>query len=163
MGVVETQAALKAQVPRVYRLHCSQVWNEALKQAGVETSSDLWRVENVYYPPTIKEAAPSSSKARGVLEGAEAARIVVAVVSTSPDEPAKESKPSEAADASEGLSLEAPPRVAESAAEAWAPHAEEPTLLVEPLQAVPLGEGFRDLKITSSQLSEGGDKTKSKV
>ena len=41
LGVTETQATLKAQVLRVCRLYCSQVWNEALKQAGVETSSDL--------------------------------------------------------------------------------------------------------------------------
>ena len=30
-GVAETQVALKAQVPRVCKLYCSQVWNEALK------------------------------------------------------------------------------------------------------------------------------------
>ena len=53
LGVAETQATLKAQVPGVCRLYCSQVWNESLKQAGVETSSDLWKVENVYCPPAI--------------------------------------------------------------------------------------------------------------
>ena len=31
LGVAETQATLKAQVPGVYRLYCSQVWNETLK------------------------------------------------------------------------------------------------------------------------------------
>ena len=31
LGVAETQATLKAQVPGVCRLYCSQVWNEALK------------------------------------------------------------------------------------------------------------------------------------
>ena len=41
LGVAETQAILKAQVPRICRLYCSQVWNEALKQAGIEASSDL--------------------------------------------------------------------------------------------------------------------------
>ena len=30
-GVGETEASLKAQVPGVCRLYCSQVWNEALK------------------------------------------------------------------------------------------------------------------------------------
>ena len=40
-GVAETEAALKAQVLGVYRLYCSQVWNEALKQAGLDTSSNL--------------------------------------------------------------------------------------------------------------------------
>ena len=40
-GVTDTQAVLKAQIPRVCWLYCFQVWNEALKQAGVEASSDL--------------------------------------------------------------------------------------------------------------------------
>ena len=31
LGMAETQANLKAQVPRVCRLYCSQVWNEAFK------------------------------------------------------------------------------------------------------------------------------------
>ena len=31
-------------------LYCSQVWAEALNRAGVETSSELRRAENVYYP-----------------------------------------------------------------------------------------------------------------
>ena len=30
-GVADTQATLKAQIPGVCRLYCSQVWNEALK------------------------------------------------------------------------------------------------------------------------------------
>ena len=62
LGVAETQATLMAQVPRVCRLYCSQVWNKALKQAGVEASSDLWKAERVYYPPAIREDAPSSSE-----------------------------------------------------------------------------------------------------
>ena len=60
-GVAKTQATLKAQIPEVCRLYCSQVWNEALKQAGVEASSDLWKVEKVYYPPAIRETTPASS------------------------------------------------------------------------------------------------------
>ena len=48
LGVVETQATLKAQVPRVCRLYYSQVWNEAIQgisspaqisEAGVEIGS----------------------------------------------------------------------------------------------------------------------------
>ena len=31
MGVAETQATLKAQIPGVCRFYCSQVWEEALK------------------------------------------------------------------------------------------------------------------------------------
>ena len=48
-------------------------------------------------------------------------------------------------------------------AEAQASYAKEPALLVESFQAVPLGEGSKDLEITSAQLSEDGDKTKSKM
>ena len=73
LGVAETQATLKAQVPGVCKLYCSQVWNEALKQAGVEASFDLWKVEHVYYPLTIKEDAPSNSEARDTLEEVETA------------------------------------------------------------------------------------------
>ena len=50
-GVAETQAILKAQILGICRLYYSQVWNEALKRAGVEASSDLWKAEKVYYPP----------------------------------------------------------------------------------------------------------------
>ena len=62
-GVAETQALLKAQIPGVSRLYCSQVWNEAFKQAGVETSSDLWKAESVFYPEAIRETASASSEA----------------------------------------------------------------------------------------------------
>ena len=62
-GVVETQALLKAQIPSVCRLYCSQVWNKALKRAGVKASSDLWKAESVFYPPAIHETASASFEA----------------------------------------------------------------------------------------------------
>ena len=120
-------------------------------------------MENVYYPPAIRETAPSSFEVRGISEEVEAAGTVVVAATTAPDEPAKESEPSGATEIGEGLSLEAPPRAVESMAEAQAPHAEELTFLVEPLQAVPLGESSMDLEIISARLSEDRDKTKSKV
>ena len=120
-------------------------------------------MENVYYPPAIRETAPSSFEAGGVPEEVEAAGTVAAAISTAPNEPTKESEPFRAAETGEGLSLETTLKAAESTTEAQTPHAEEPTLLVEPLQAVPLGKGSKDLEITSTQLSEGGVKTKSKV
>ena len=63
-GVAETQAALKAQVPGVCRLYSSQVWNETLKQAGIDASSNLWKAECVFYPPAIREDATPSSEVR---------------------------------------------------------------------------------------------------
>ena len=62
-GIAETQAILKAQIPGVCRLYCSQVWEEALKRAGVNASSDLWKAENIFYPTAIREATSSSSMA----------------------------------------------------------------------------------------------------
>ena len=63
IGVVEIEEALMAEVSRVCRNYCLQVWNEALNQAGVEASSVLRKAENVYYPPVIRAASSSSSKA----------------------------------------------------------------------------------------------------
>ena len=75
-------------------------------------------MENVYYPPAIRETAPSSSKARDALEEAEATRPEAALAITTPDEPAKESEPSRVAETSEGLNPEATQKIAESTIEA---------------------------------------------
>ena len=74
-GVADTQASLKAQIPGVCRLYCSQVWEEALKRARVEASSDLWKAENVFYPPAIRETASTNSKAMSAPQEAEAAQL----------------------------------------------------------------------------------------
>ena len=63
MGMAETQATLKAQIPRVCRFYCSQVWEEALKRARVDASSDLWKAENIFCPTAIREATSTSSVA----------------------------------------------------------------------------------------------------
>ena len=49
MGVAETKEALRAEVLKVCRFYCLQVWNEALDQARVVASSALRKVESVYY------------------------------------------------------------------------------------------------------------------
>ena len=101
LGMAETQATLKAQVPRVCRFYCSQVWNEALKQTGVEALSDLWKAKRVYYPSTIREDAPSSSEARDVPGGIEAAGLNAALAITFTKEPAEGSGPSGAIETDE--------------------------------------------------------------
>ena len=59
-GVAETQATLKAQIPGVCRFYCSQVWEEALKRAGVDASSDLWKAENIFYlQPSARPLPPA--------------------------------------------------------------------------------------------------------
>ena len=94
MGVAEIQAALKAQVLGVCKLYCSQVWNEALKQAGVDASSDLWKAERVFYPLAIREDATPSSEVRDAPEEVEVASPSAALAIPSFEVPAKESGPS---------------------------------------------------------------------
>ena len=92
----------------VCRLYCSQVWNEALKQARVEASSDLWKAEHVYYPPTIREDASSSSAVRDAPEEVEVVGLGAALATTPSERLAKGSKPSNVAEMSEGQNLDAP-------------------------------------------------------
>ena len=48
MGVAEIEKALRAEVSGVCKAYYLQVWNEILNLAGVEASSALRRVKNVY-------------------------------------------------------------------------------------------------------------------
>ena len=79
-GMADTQATLKAQIPGVCRLYCSQVWEEALKRVWMDASSDLWKAESIFYPPAIREIAPSSSEAVRDPEEASAAQSEVAQI-----------------------------------------------------------------------------------
>ena len=92
-GVAETKATLKAQVPGVYRLYYSQDWNEALKRAGVDASSDLWKAEFVFYPLAIREDATPNSEVRDAPDGVEVASPSAAHETISPQVSAKGSGP----------------------------------------------------------------------
>jgi len=61
--VKEIKDALKAKVIGVYRDYCLQVWTEALNLAEVEASSNLRKKKNIFYPPTLRIAAPPASQA----------------------------------------------------------------------------------------------------
>lgn len=61
--VKETEEALRAQVTRVCRGYCLQVWTQALNLAEVGASSRLRKTENIFYPPALRITAPSSSRA----------------------------------------------------------------------------------------------------
>ena len=109
----------------------------------------------MYYPPTIREAAPSSFEVRDASEEAEAVGPGAVLAITSPDEPAKESERSGAVRADEGQNPDVPQKITEPAGDASISPVEGPAFLVEPLQAVPLGEGSKDLKTSPTQLFEG--------
>ena len=89
-GVAETQAILKAQIPGVCRLYYSQVWEEALKRAGVDASSDLWKAENIFYPAAIREAPSSSSTAEGEQPGEGVIQLEGLPIGSSPSKTLKE-------------------------------------------------------------------------
>ena len=63
VGMAETEDALRAEVPAICRAYCTQTWEEALNRAGIDASSELRRLENIFFPPAIrvpnqKEATP---------------------------------------------------------------------------------------------------------
>ena len=161
-GVAETEAALKAQVPGVCRLYYSQVWNEALKQAGVDASSNLWKAECVFYPPTIREDATPSFEIWDAPEKVEVANPGATLVITSPEVPAKESGPFGVAGTGEGQNPDTPKEIVWSVGDDPVSHIEGPVIVVDPLQSVPLSEGSKDPTISPTQPSQEGVKDKSK-
>ena len=132
-GVAETEAALKAQVPRVCRLYCSQVWNEALKRAGVDALSDLWKAEFMFYPPAIREDATPSSKVQDALEGVEVASPSAAHETISPQVPAEGNGPSGTAEADESQDPAGPKEAARPLSGSPFPHTEGPVIAAESL------------------------------
>ena len=128
----------------------------------VETSSNLLKVEKLYYPPTIRGTAPTNSEAESAPEEAEIAWLEAALVVTTPDKPAEGGELLGATDTHGSLNPETPQEAAESTAGAQASHAEEPALLVQPLQTVPSADISKGPKVTSAQLSKKGVKIKLK-
>ena len=137
-GVAETQAILKAQILGVCKLYCSQVWEEALKQAGVDASSDLWKAENIFYPTAIREATSTSSMAVNDQREDGVTQSETVQVGASPGKPLKEGELQDMIGASQRTDSEVPKEVAEPVVGTQMPNAEEPAIPTQPLQAIPL-------------------------
>ena len=60
--MVETEDALRAEVPVVCRAYCAQTWEEALNRAGIDDSFELRRPENIFFPPAIRAAGSASGQ-----------------------------------------------------------------------------------------------------
>ena len=67
IGMAEMEETLRAEVPMVCHIYCTQTWDEALNRAGVEASFELRRPENVFYPEEIRTSAPPSNQAENTL------------------------------------------------------------------------------------------------
>ena len=76
-------------VLRVCKNYYSQVWYEALSQAGVEASPALRRAESIYYPPAIREFVRSNSRTDIASKVAEVGKDGTAKVPTSFDAPSE--------------------------------------------------------------------------
>ncbi|XP_065631120.1 uncharacterized protein LOC136068208 [Quercus suber] len=126
------------------KCYCSQTWGEALKQAGVEASSDLWKEESVYYPPAIRKATPDGSKAEEAAEEIAATSGEGASVAGPTDKPVQGSEPPGVVEPSEGPHEEAPQQVAKPSSNAQASNSGEVTIPTVPLQAIPLGQSSED-------------------
>ena len=63
VGVAETEDALRVEVPTVCCAYYAQTWEEALNRAGIDASSELRKLKNIFFPPALqvpnqKEATP---------------------------------------------------------------------------------------------------------
>ena len=54
VGVAETEEALRAEVLAVCRAYCTQTWEEALNQVGINASSELRTPENIIFPSALQ-------------------------------------------------------------------------------------------------------------
>ena len=134
--VAETQAILKAQIPEVCRLYCSQVWEEALKRAEVNASSDLWKAENIFYPTAIREATSSSSVATGDQPEEGVIQSEDLQVSGSSGKMLKEGELQDVIEISQHTDPEAPKEVTEPVVGIQVSSTEEPATLAQPPQAI---------------------------
>ena len=62
VSIAEIEDTLRAEFPAVCHTYCAQTWEEALNRAGVEASSELRRLENIYFPPAIRASDPPSTQ-----------------------------------------------------------------------------------------------------
>ena len=53
VGVAETEDALRAKVPTVCHAYCTQTWEEALNQVGIDASFELRKPKNIIFPPAL--------------------------------------------------------------------------------------------------------------
>ena len=155
-GVADTQASLKAQTPRVCRLYCSQVWEEALKRAGVDVSFDLWKAENIFYPIAICKATSTSSEAVSDQHEGEVTHPEAVQVGASPGEPLKGGELQDVIEASKRMDPELPKEVTEPMVGAQVPNAKEPTIPAQPLQAIPLAVVPKSTNTDPAQSSPEG-------
>ena len=133
-----------------------------LNRLGLKPHPACGRQSACTIPLPSGKMPPPSSEVRDAPKEVEVTGPGVALALTSSKEPAKESDHSGVAETNEGQNPDAPKETIGSTGDALVSLAEGPILLVEPLQSIPLGEGFKDPKTSPAQLSEVGAEARSK-
>ncbi|XP_030936456.1 uncharacterized protein LOC115961658 [Quercus lobata] len=125
-GVAETQASLKAQIPGVCRLYCSQA-------------------ESIFYPPAIREAASASSEAVSDQHEAGVTQSEAAQISVPPSESLKGGELHDVIEAPESMDPEVPKEDAEPMA---IPLTEVPKSIdTDPAQSSPEGTVLQGVEV----------------
>ena len=55
--MAKTEDILKVEVPAECRAYCAYTKEEALNRAGINASSELRRLENIFFPPAIRASS----------------------------------------------------------------------------------------------------------
>ncbi|XP_030932635.1 uncharacterized protein LOC115958362 [Quercus lobata] len=132
------------------------VWEEALKRARVDASSDLWKAESIFYPTAIREAASTSSEAMSDQHKGGVTQSEAVQVGAFPGEPLKGGELHKVIKAPECMDPEVPKEDAEPMISVQVPDSEEPAILAQPLQAIPLAVVLQSTNIDPTQSSPEG-------
>ena len=122
----------------------------------MDASSNLWKAESIFYPPAIRETTSSSSEAMRDPQEASAVQSEAAQIIVPSGESTDGEEPLNVTEALRGLNLEMPKEGAEPTVSALIPGAEEPTILAQPLQAIPLAEVPKSTDTNLAQPSPEG-------
>ena len=122
----------------------------------MDASSDLWKVENIFYPTAIREATSASSIAVSDQHEEGVTQSESVQVGASPGELLKERELQGVIEASQRTDPEMPKEVAEPMAGTQMPNAEEPAIPAQPLQAIPLAMVPKSTNTDPAQSSPKG-------
>ena len=122
----------------------------------MEASSGQWKAKSIFYPPAIREAAFASSEAVSDQHEAGVTQSEAAQISVPPGESLKGGELHDVIEAPESMDPEVPKENAEPMISTQIPDAEEPAILAQPLQAIPLAEVPKSIDTDPAQPSPEG-------
>ena len=122
----------------------------------MDASSDLWKTENIFYPTTIREAASTSSEAMSNQHEGGVTQSEAAQVGVPPGESLKGGELHDVIEAPERMDPEVSKEDVEPMVSTQIPDAEEPAILAQPLQAIPLAAAPKSTTTELAQSSPEG-------